>query len=332
MKKEIALIYTSYPEKYQKKLNAAFQNADFQVSWVNPQGENAKQKAMDDLHHATVAILGNALPMTAILDAPKLRWLHYDWVGIESGISVRLFEKGVQVTNGSGRNSICLAEHVFYFMFTLDYGTREIFAAQNVHHWGVNHSNPYTSLYGKMLLTVGTGSIAREVAKRAKAFEMQTIGFCRSKKSLENYDKVYSVEDGDSLDDLLPLADYVVLAVPLNTTSYHLIDYNRLLKMKPTAYLINICRGAVVDNGDLFRALQEHVIAGAGCDTFEQEPLPKDSPLWNLENLVITPHSTPQSPLKFEIGITNIISNISNYLEDRKMVNQQTIQDVLFTS
>ena len=124
------------------------------------------------------------------------------------------------------------------------------------------------------------------------------------------------------------MADYVILAVPLNTESYHLIDYARLKKMRPTAYLINICRGAVVDTNSLVRALQEHVIAGAGCDTFEQEPLSEESPLWDLKNLVITPHSTPQSPLKFEIGISNIISNISNYLGNRKMVNQQTIQDV----
>lgn len=326
------LVYTNYPISYQEKLEKAFSDSGYDVIHVVPDSKDPEttKAAVNALTDCTIAILGGALPLEVIENAKELKWVHYDWVGIEGVMSKNIFEKGILVTNGSGRNSICLAEHVFYFIFTLTYETRAIFASQDGHQWGVQHEYPYTSLYGKTMVIAGTGSIAQEVAKRAKAFGMKTIGYCRSvKPGLEMFDELKTSASGVRLVDVVPEADFLVSTLSLNASSFHMIDAAVLANMKKTAYVINISRGSVIDEIALTEALENKVIAGAGCDTFEQEPLAADSPLWNLKNMVITPHSTPQSPLKFEIGVDTIVSNIERFKRGEKLLNQQSPADLL---
>lgn len=324
------LIYTAYPEEYQKKIEDAFALSGYKVVSIKPNKDTSTiEKAISTLQEASVAILGAGLPVLELEKAPNLKWVHYDWVGIEGGLSKTLFEKGIIVTNGSGRNSICLSEHVFYFIFTLSYDSRAIFSASDKHQWGVERTQPYTSLFQKNMLIVGTGSIGQEIAKRAKAFGMNVFGFSRTKKYLDMFDELYCIEEGTSLSDIVSKADFLVLATGLNADSYHLVNMNLMKKMKPTAFIINICRGSVIDEKDLIEALKTDIIAGAGCDTFEKEPLSAESELYDLKNMVITPHSTPQSPLKFEIGTNTIIENIGKLAKGERLINQQSIKDIL---
>lgn len=327
-----ALVYINYPEIYQKKLLQALQEFGYTFISVPPDGkEEHIDQAKDALKHVDIAILGGPLPKENLENAPNLKWIHFDWVGIESVLTEGLFKGERIITNGSGRNSICLAEHVFYFMFTLSYGTREIFASQDAARWGVDHFNPYSCLFGKSMLIVGTGSIGREVAIRAKTFGMKTIGYSRTKKAFDEvYDVQVSKEENTDFPSLTSESDYIVLTIPLNSGSYHLIDETILKRMKKTAYLINISRGAVIDEKALEAALKSNQIAGAGCDTFEAEPLPSSSGLWECKNLVITPHSTPQSPLKFEYGIKVVIQNLKNLDVGEKLLNQQSLSDLMY--
>ena len=326
-----ALVYVNYPQNYQKKLLQTLEDIGYTSVSVLPDGtESHIEQAKDALQYVDIAILGGPLPKEDLENAPNLKWIHFDWVGIEGVLTEGMFTGGRKVTNGSGRNSICLAEHVFFFMFTLSYGTREIFASQDATRWGVDHVNPYTCLFGKTMLIVGTGSIGKEVANRAKTFGMKTVGYSRTKKPIDTvYDVQVSKEEHADFPSLTREADYIVLAVPLNTETYHLIDKTLLEGMKNTAYLINISRGAVIDEKALEAALKSNQIAGAGCDTFEKEPLPPSSGLWECKNLVITPHSTPQSPLKFDHGISVVVQNLKNLETGENLLNQQSLSDLM---
>lgn len=325
------LIYTNYPITYQTRLEKSFIDTGYEVVHIIPDGKDPAivESAVNVLADCSVAILGGALPLDAIVNAKDLKWIHYDWVGVEGAMSKDIFDKGILVTNGSGRNSICLSEHVFYFIFTLGYETRQIFASQDAHQWGVRHEYPYTSLFGKTMVIAGTGSIAQEVAKRAKAFDMKTIGYCRTpKEGLDMFDELKTSESGVRLIDIAPEADFLISTMSLNAATYHMIDAALLRSMKNTSFVINISRGSVIDEVALAEALKSKTIAGAGCDTFEQEPLSPDSPLWDLKNMVITPHSTPQSPLKFEIGVDTIVSNIGRLERGDRLLNQQSPKDL----
>lgn len=326
-----ALVYVEYPQLYQKKLLNALTTAGYSVISVVPDNsEKNLNRALKALEYVEIAILGGVLPIQNLEHAPNLKWIHFDWVGIEKILTRAMFEGGRIITNGSGRNSICLAEHVFYFIFTLTYGTRDIFISQHDHHWGVNHLNPYSCLFNKTILIIGTGSIGTEVALRAKSFGMKTVGYSRTLKEHNSaYDRQESKQAGVDLASLITQADFIVLSVPLNTDTYHLIDASVFEKMKKTAYLINISRGAIVDEKALSEAVSTRQIAGAGCDTFENEPLDKSSPLWDLPTMVITPHSTPQSPLKFEQGIGVITENLKRLKNGEVLLNSQSCNDVL---
>jgi phosphoglycerate dehydrogenase-like enzyme len=141
-------------------------------------------------------------------------------------------------------------------------------------------------------------------------------------------DKLYCKESGDSIDELLKLSDFVVLALPLSNDSYHLISERELKMMKSTAYLINIARGSVIDESALINALNNGWIAGAGLDTFEKEPLPADNPLWDAPNTILTPHCTPQVPDRTERSIEIIAENAKRYREDKSMLNRLKKEDL----
>ncbi len=328
---EKVLIYTNYPFEYQERLNKAFSDAGFSVVWIapDPNDGSVKERACREIADASVAILGAGLPVSVLESSNALRWVHFDWVGIENAATKNLFDKGVIITNGSGRNSICLAEHVFYFIFTMTYESRHILEAQDRHEWKVKHDYPYASLYGRSMLILGTGSIGQAIASRAKAFGMRTIGFSRTKKDLAMFDEILASSEGASLPDAVKDIDFLVVAASLNKSSYHMVDSRVFEAMKPDAYVMNISRGSVIDETALIEALREKRIAGAGLDTVEQEPLPQDSPLWDFPSVVITPHSTPQSPLKFEIGVNTVIENIGRFRSGAKLINTQSAQDLL---
>ncbi|MDR3247836.1 MAG: hypothetical protein LBT39_03530, partial [Treponema sp.] len=144
----------------------------------------------------------------------------------------------------------------------------------------------------------------------------------------EGVDRAYFHDRGDTIDEILGASDVVVLAVRLSDETFHLIDERALGMMKPTAYLVNMSRGAVVDEKALHRALVDKTIAMAASDVFETEPLQKDSPLWDLPNFVMTPHCTPEVPDLALSGLNIICDNIKLYREGKVLRNQLDVRDV----
>lgn len=173
--------------------------------------------------------------------------------------------------------------------------------------------------FGKTLGVVGAGSIGREVAKQAKAFDMKTIGLRRNPQPMPFFDEVLP---RTQLDDLLSRSDYVVLATPLTPETRHMIGEAQFAKMKPSALFINVARGGVVDQEALIRALQNGVIAGAALDVTDPEPLPADNPLWDMENVIITPHMSADAPILVQIAVDFFCENIKRYRAGERLINQ----------
>lgn len=276
-----------------------------------------------------VAILNGDLD-DSILASEALRWVHCCRAGVEKSARPEVFERGIILTSSSGRSAPALAEHALMFMLSLTYDVPMLLAAQAERKWAV--SREYfmkTGLYRKTIGVIGLGKTGREVARLAKSFDMRVLGWKRSAAPVENVDRVYASAQGESVDELLRESDYVVLCVELNDDTWHLISGERLRLMKKSAFLINMGRGGLVDETALVEALLAGEIAGAGLDTFEVEPLPADSPLWGMRNVMITPHITPQLPDREERMLSYVFENIKAYRGDGKFVNRVTERNML---
>lgn len=194
---------------------------------------------------------------------------------------------GIEFHNARDVYSIPIAEYGIGGVLALYKQFRDFDREQRTRQWNVRRY--LRELYSKRVLIVGAGSIGAAFAKRFQAFDCHVTGLARTAGQRDCFDRVYAM---DKLDDCLPEADVVVLALPSNGQTHHIMDAGRLALMKPDAILVNICRGAVVDEPALVQALQNGRLGGAVLDVFETEPLPGQSPLWDMENVIVTPHTS----------------------------------------
>lgn len=274
----------------------------------------------------------SALPQPA--QAPRLRWVQLNSAGADHILNHALFKAGVTFTTTSGLHAINIAEYVMASILAWSRHLHILLDYQRRAEWpGEARETRFTprELRGAVLGVVGYGSIGREVGRLACALGMQVLALKRHPHQRRDtgFSLVGDTEGclptavyaPDQLLHMLPRCDYVVLAAPLNVETYHMIGERELRAMKPTAYLVNIARGAVIDEAALIRALQEGWIGGAGLDVFEQEPLPADSPLWRLANVILTPHTAGFSPHYDERAIEILVQNLQRYLDGRPLLN-----------
>ncbi|MES2640643.1 MAG: D-2-hydroxyacid dehydrogenase [Myxococcota bacterium] len=178
----------------------------------------------------------------------------------------------------------------------------------------------FAELAGASLLIVGLGQIGKALARRAKAFEMEVVGVRRTAGDPPpGADRVVTL---DTLDEALGRADHVCLALPLTPATHHLFDAARLARMKPSAYLYNVGRGGLVAHAALVEALRLGAIAGAGLDVFDPEPLPPTDALWQLDNVIVTPHVSGVTPRYYERFAPLLAANVARWLEGRALENQ----------
>jgi phosphoglycerate dehydrogenase-like enzyme len=279
------------------------------------------------LQRADVAVLAGDLD-ERYLDAPRLRWIHCDHAGLNRSARPEVFARGLLVTSSAGRSSPVLAEHAILFMLALAYRLTAFLEAQREHRWGVPDQDSLRGLYGRTVGIVGLGNTGAELATRCRAMGMRVLGYRRRDVAVPGVDRLWSAEAGDTLDGLLAESDFVVLAVPLSDATHHLIGERELGLMRPTAVLVNMARGAVIDEAALLRALRQGRIAGAGLDTFAQEPLPATSELWDAPNTLITPHVTPQVPDRTGRSLEIIVENVRRYRAGESLLNQLRPEDV----
>ena len=285
------------------------------------------------LEHADVAVLPIDID-DRFLAAPNLRWVHCDHSGLTRSARPEVFEKGLIVTGSAGRSAPALAQHGFYFALALTFDAKQLFQKQAEHVWrGIPDYHERVALWGKTLGIVGFGNTGREMAQLGKAFGMRVIASRRrAGESHPAVDLMLSTDAGDSLDPLIEESDVVMLAAPLTDETYHLFSSEQFAAMKDDAYIINLARGPIIDQDALVEALRAGQIAGAGLDVTDPEPLPAESPLWDLPNVIITPHMTPMLPDRTQRSIDMIVENIGRYRRGEPLLNELSPRDIFTRS
>ncbi len=276
--------------------------------------------------------------MSAVPDparAPSLRWVQLHSAGVNHVLNTPLWESDVIITTTSGIHAPNMAEYVLLMMLAFAHRLPRMLYYQSRAEWPSQRWQKFVpqELRGSTVGVVGYGSIGREIGRLAHAFGMRVLGLRRGgttgpagyelpelvDRPGAEPDRLYTP---DQLIEMLSECDYVVLTVPYTSATHHLIDRAALRAMKPTAVLINVARGAVVDEAMLVRALREGWIAGAGLDVFEQEPLPADSPLWTLDNVIISPHVSGFTPHYDDRATALFAENLRRYLAGEPLLNR----------
>lgn len=206
---------------------------------------------------------------------------------------------------------------------------RGLFEKQNLRQWGgIAGYEHRQALHGKTMGIVGFGHTGQAVAVLAKAFGMPVIAYRREANTHhELVDTMLSADAGDPLDTLLRQSDVVVLAAGLNDATHHMIGTEQFRTMKTDAFIINMARGGLIDHEALETALKDGAIGGAGLDCTEPEPLPPTSPLWDMPNVILTPHMTPKLPDRTQRSIAVIVENIRRYRSGEPLLNAVTASD-----
>jgi len=274
---------------------------------------------VDAILRSVEVIIACRLPRGINVRAPRLRWVQYIGAGLDHLMPADELSRATYViTNLSGVHAIPLAETVLTMMLTL-VKSWSLFQDQQRHHIWQRHV--IGELYGKTVGIIGLGRVGSEIARVCSGLGMHVVAVRRSEPTgvpVEHVERVFSRRQ---IHALLAVSDFVVGSAPATPETYHMIGEVELRRMKPTAYLINVGRGQLVDEPVLVRALAEGWIAGAGLDVFEQEPLPESSPLWDLPNVFVLPHQGSDTFRYLDRGVGLIRENLRRYVEGTPLLN-----------
>ena len=296
---------------------------------------NADEVAAALAEHPDVEVLyAWQLPQNVLDLAPRLRWVQLHSAGANHVLEDPLAHSDLAITTVSGIHATPIAEYVFASILAHRWQVPMWTRCQREAEWPSGRWGLYSrpELRGSTLGILGYGSIGREVGRLGRAFGMRVLALRRSTgRAAQGYavgdtgdaageipQQFYSPQ---SLHEMLAECDYVVIALPLTSETVHFVGEAELRVMKPGAYLVNIARGPIVDEEVLIQALREGWIAGAGLDVFEEEPLPSDSPLWEMENVLISPHVAGFTPRYDERAVALFAENLRRYVEGKPLLN-----------
>lgn len=248
---------------------------------------------------------------------PSLKWIQLLTAGFDVADLNAARERKIIVTNAKGVYSIPIAEDVIAKILMLNKNIKHYLRQMDGAIW--NQLSKESEIEGSTVGILGTGSIGQEIAKRIAAFNTHIIGYNQSGRFVEYFDEIVTGSEG--LNSLLSKSDYVIVSLPLNKGTKFLINKENLLLMKENAIIINIARGEIINQDDLIEALENKIIKGAGLDVVYPEPLAKDSKLWKLDNVFITPHNSFSSPKTTKRLISLIIENLNNYINEKELKN-----------
>jgi phosphoglycerate dehydrogenase-like enzyme len=253
-----------------------------------------------------------------LLSAKRLKWLHLPSAGADGYTSYDSYcNHDIQVTNSSGTFGMPIAEHVIAMILSYNHNLQEYAYLKLEKKWHRNHKT--RDFYGSTLGVIGLGDIGTEVAIRAKALGARVLAVKRTITQVPDYiDRLYHLED---IDEVLEQSDYIVLALPNTAKTSGILTEQRLRRMKPDSFLVNIGRGSLIDQEALMKALKEQWIGGAGLDVTTPEPLPQDSPLWDMPNVIITPHASGNSPTNDQRKMDIFLTNLKLYIEKKPLGN-----------
>ncbi len=288
------------------------------------ESDEEARRNLETIMARTEVLLSNpVVPDDVAALAPSLKWLQLTSAGVDRLLDAPVLKAGIMVTTASGIHAVPISEYVLGSMIAFAKGFPKAFRAQAERAW-----RPYwpDEVESRTVGVIGMGAIGARVAHLAHHLGMRVLAIRRSaERRTPGHDL-----GAPHIDELLPPADlpyllaesdYVVVAVPLTPESRGLIGEAELRAMKPSAVIINIARGAVIDERALVRALKEGWIGGAALDVFEMEPLPRDSELWGLENVILTPHVSGGTPRYMERAVDLFCENLRRYLAGEPLRN-----------
>lgn len=252
-------------------------------------------------------------------NAPRLRWLHTMSAGVERFLIPEVVDRAdFTLTNNSGPYDVPIAEFVLAVMLAAAKHLPDYQRAQQTATW--DKDQHHVELRDATVVILGLGSIGGEVARLASAFGMRVVGV-RRRLDLPGIPGVTDVVPPDGLADIAAEADFLVVSAPHTPATRGLVSRDVIARMKPTAWLVNIARGAVVDEPALLEALRARRIAGAAIDAWWQEPLPSDSEWWKLPNVIVTPHVSHSSPRVKDRTLALFLENLRRWKAHEQLLN-----------
>jgi phosphoglycerate dehydrogenase-like enzyme len=281
-------------------------------------GDFSSREKLDALLAETEVIYGVRAPKNFITRAPKLKWIQTMLAGVEGILDADMVRSSVILTNGKGVHTTPCAEVALEMMLMLAKQAQVYFQFKQEKKW---QKLPPSLLRSKTVGIVGLGSIGTEIARLSKAFRMRVVAVRRSVKQVTKSSYADTVYPGEQLLEMLSQSDFVVLALPYTPATDKLIGERELRAMKSSAYLVNIGRGRTVDEEVLARALDEGWIAGAGLDAFATEPLPANSRLWELPNVIYSPHMSGGGEDVSLIATELFCENLRRYMGGKRLLN-----------
>ncbi|ALF11095.1 D-2-hydroxyacid dehydrogenase [Parageobacillus thermoglucosidasius] len=273
-----------------------------------------------DLSECNVILtLGLHDPLHILKNAPNVQWVQSISVGTDAMINDDVINSDVIITNTKGCTSVPIAEHTIAMITSFARGVPTMIRNQKERKW---ERIPVMDLENATVGIIGYGEIGFEIAKRCRSLGMQVIG-CRRNLGKKNreFEPANIVVGMDQVDDVISHSDFLVLALPSTRETVHFFNRERLRKMKQGSYLINVGRGNTVVEEDLIECLINNRIAGAALDVFEVEPLPKEHPFWQLENVIVSPHNAYYSPKTMDRYMDLFMRNLKLFSEGKPLIN-----------
>lgn len=277
---------------------------------------------LTDILATADGVLCGSFPAEMRAAATRLQWVQLWAAGVDRQLYPELFAGGVTVCNGSGIHTASAAEHVLSLMLAFARGLPQSFAAQQRHDWSARNAigDALFELEGKTVGIVGAGAIGQSIGKRCQAFGMRTVGTRRDpSRPTEGIDVLLS---HIQYHDLILESNFIVLALPLTNSTRMMFGEDEIEILRKGTYLFNIGRGDLIDPVWVYKALKNKWLAGAGLDVFPEEPLPADSPFWDLPNCIITPHVGGATPEYWPRFARLVASQIQRLQRGEPLTNQ----------
>jgi D-2-hydroxyacid dehydrogenase (NADP+) len=298
------LILEQNAEEYKKALQPKFPEISIHAA--------KKEDEIGDFIEKMDILLTFRISDELIQRASKLQWIQSLATGVDHIINLPSLRKEVVVTSTRGIHGPQMSEMAFLLMLSLNRNFPQMVRNQDQ---GVWERWPAKVLYQKKVGILGMGIIGEEIANKSKVFGMSVYGIDIIRRKIEAVDYFYGPED---ILKVAAVVDYFNIVAPYTAQTYQIVNERVLLAMKPTAFLINIGRGELINEEDLIRALKSGKIAGAALDVFCQEPLPSDHPFWKMKNVIVTPHVGGMSDIYMEQALTIFEENLRQFLRGER--------------
>lgn len=273
-------------------------------------------KFEEDIKDIDILVCAEAFSKIDIADFPNLKWIQLLTTGVNQVPREKALEQGITLSNNKLGYNIPIGEWIVLKILELAKKSKHFYKQQDEKVWKMDFS--LSEIYGKTIGFLGTGDIAKEASKRLKGFGVDIIGINSSGNPTEHFEETYSIEDVHKVSNKF---DYMVITLPYTEDTHNLVDRNFMDQLKDGVSIVNIARGTIIDEEVLIENLQNGKVKSAALDVFKVEPLPEDNPLWEMDNVIVTPHNSWNSEMFDERRFEIVYENLKRYKEGKELKN-----------